>query len=267
MKNICSRYILLIVLLTTSGFFYDAGAQKARNFEIGWSFGVFRSKVQDNWDNSIIYGNSVFQPYRFHIKAKGGRWTHMLDYYYVKNKLQLLTGTALFSYNYVLSRSGELSYNAAYKIYQSETSGFSLNTGLGVHAFGSARERKTKSKRYPQEDFIQAYDINGGSLQLIINPEYRKNRNLYSFSVSAGVLNYVTRPDYYNPRFNYNNGKWELVSLDKHFNLLGTLFYRYKISERFCADMEYRFFYYSYSFPYKLKVLNQNWFIGLSFKF
>jgi hypothetical protein len=267
MKNNLLKLTFFFTVLMVAGREYKAIAQKAVTIEIGYSLGIFRSKILDEWDNSIVYGHSACQPFKIYLKFADEKWTHLLNFYYVKNKLNPLGGSELYNYNYMTNESGELTYDILYKVYHPEESCFSLYAGTGIHAFGSLRDRQTKSKMYPYEDRINAYDINAGSLQAILNPILKKNKRYFSLSVSAGMLNLLTRPDSYNPRYNFNNNKWLLVSVHRHFNLLGTLAYGYKISGRLTVNAEYRYFYYSYSFPYHLKVLNQNYLIGLSYKF
>jgi hypothetical protein len=246
---------------------YPAKAQKTTYLEAGYSLGMFRSKVLDEWDNSIVYGHSAFQPLQIHLKLVENKWVQRLSFYYIKNKLNPISGSELFNYNEVSSESGELAYDAMYEIYHPTQSGFSLYAGSGIRAFGSFRSRKSKSYKYPYEDKNNAYDVNAGSLQVLLSPVFKKNKSVFSLSVSMGLVSYVTRPDSYNPRFNSNNGNWLLVSLDKHFNMHHTLTWEHQISEKLFLDLDYRFFYYKYSFPYPLKVLNQHYLIGLSYKF
>ncbi len=246
---------------------YQTTAQKTTYLEVGYSLGIFRSKVLDEWDNPVVYGHTAIQPLQLCVKFIENKWSHRLYFHYMKTTLYPVAGSELFSYNEVSSISGELAYEGLYEVYQPDASSFSLYAGAGVKGFGSYRDRKSKSKKYPYEDNVTAYDINAGSLQVIINPVYRKNRHVLSLTVSMGLLNYVTRPDSYNPRFDSNNGRWLVVSLNEHFNMLNTLGWEYKISEKIAFGITYRFFYYSYSFPYSLKFLNQHYLIGLSYHF
>jgi hypothetical protein len=266
MKVYFLKFILIILILMGVVKEHPLNAQKTTYLEAGYSLGIFRSKVLDEWDNSIAYGHSVFQPCQVYLKFIDDKWIHSLNFYVIKNKLNPIAGSELFSYNDVTSESGELAYELLYEIYQPAIPGFSLYAGTGIRAFGSFRTRKSKSKRYPYEDNITAYDINAGSLQVLLNPIYQKNRHVLSLGVSLGIVSYVTRPDSYNPRFDSNNGKWLQVSLGKHFNLLNTFSWEYKISKRFALNINYRLLYYRYSFPYELKVLNQQYLTGISFK-
>lgn len=256
--------LMLLWILVIPSFL---AAQKTTYLEAGYSSGIFRTKVLDEWDNSIVYGHAAFQPFQVCVKFTDNKWLHRLSFHYMKTTLNPVAGSELFSYNEVSSRSGELSYEGLYEFYHPDASSFSLYTGAGVKGFGSLRKRKSKSKKYPFDDYVNAYDVNAGSLQLIVNPVYRKNKHVLSLVVSTGLLNYVTRPDSWNPRFDSNNGKWLVVSLNEHFNLLNTLGWEYKISEKFTFGLTYRFFYYSYAFPYPLKFLNQHYLAGMSYKF
>ena len=262
-----SWFTLTIIILMSIAQEFQAKAQKSTYLEAGYSVGILRSKVMDEWDNSIVYGHSAFQPLQVYLKFVDDKWSHRLSFYYAKNKLSPISGSELFSYNEVTSESGELAYDALHQIYHPAESGFSLCAGAGIRAFGSFRARKSKSYKYPYEDNVNAYDINAGSLQVLVSPVFKKNKSFFSLTVSMGLVNYVIRPDSYNPRFDSNNDKWLLVSLDKHFNMHHTLTWKYQISEKIFLDLDYRFFYYKYSFPYPLKVLNQHYLIGLSYKF
>ena len=267
MKEHPLTFILTIFILIGAFLGYPLKAQKTTYLEAGYSLGILRSKVLDEWDNSMVYGQAVFQPLQVHVKLVEGKWLHRLSFYYIKNKLNPISGSELYSYNEVSSESGELAYDALHQIYHPAESGFSLCAGAGIRAFGSFRARKSKSKRYPYEDNVNAYDINAGSLQVLVSPAFKKNKSTFSLTVSMGLINYVARPDSYNPRIDYNNSKWLLVSLGKHLNLHNTFAWDYQISEKIILNVNYRIFYYKYSFPYPLKVLNQHYLIGLSYKF
>jgi|GEM_PF-3884641 len=267
MKNQHFKYFLIISIFIGMVLAIPLKAQKTTYLEAGYSVGIFRSKVLDEWDNSIVYGHSAFQPLQVYLKFVEDKWLHRLNFHYIKNKLNPISGSELFSYNEVTSESGELAYDALYEIYHPAESGFSLYSGAGIRAFGSYRVRKSKSKRYTYEDNVDAYDINAGSLQILVSPVFKMNKSVFSLTVSLGVINYVIRPDSYNPRFDSNNSNWLLVSLDKHFNMHHTLTWEHQILEKLFLDLDYRFFYYKYSFPYPLKVLNQHYLIGLSYKF
>ena len=256
----------VILLFITCFSFSFVSAQKQLNIEIDYSFGFVKSKVLDEWDNAMIYDGSKFQPFNLNFKFESQRWMHRVNFYYTKNKLNAFTGEDLFSYNYVNNESDELSYDVLYKFYLSENKMFYMFGGVGIHAFGSFRHRETLSKNYPFEDIADSYDVNSGSFQIVLSPNYQIKQHFFCLTFSTGVLNYVTRPDSYNSRYSSNHGKWYYDSYNKHFNLLSVFEYKRNISKNFLISTKYRFLYYSYSFPYKLKVLNQNYLLGLVYK-
>ena len=183
------------------------------------------------------------------------------------NKLNALNGEGQYSYNFVNIKLGELNYDLLYQVYKSENQNFSVFAGLGVHGFGSLRHREFLNKQYPYEDIVDSYDVNSGSLQISAYPNFKTGKHFFGLSLSTGILSYVSRPYFYNSRLTSDESKWEIVSFNKHFSLLSIVEYQLDISERFALSAEGRFLYYSYTFPYRLRVLNENYLLGLIYKF
>ncbi len=254
--------IFFVLFSMSAGF-----SQKTRHFEVKYSIGLMKTIVQDEWDNFMIYSNKKFQPFRIDLRYNDKKWIQLVSFYYMTDKLKALNGEELYNYNYVEIRHGELNYDLLYQVYKSENQKFSVFAGMGVHGFGSFRHRESLNKQYPYTDFVDSYDVNSGSLQITACPNYTNGKHYFGLTLSTGFLSYLTRPDYYNSRFNSNDGKWLIVSFNKHFNMLSLIEYKYDISKRFSLSLEYRFFYYSYSLPYKLKVLNKNYLAGLIYNF
>ena len=259
-----SRFQFLLLLLIC--ILNPLKAQKTK-YEITYSTGICKSEVLDERDNSIIYVNSGFQPFYLHLKVNYPKWVHQLSFYYINNTLTPLKESIYFRINSVASESGELNYDLVRRIWQSENIKWTLFAGSGIHAFGAYRQRKSLYFYYPYEDKVTSYDVNAGSLQIILNPVFKIKKHQFSVFAATGILSYLTRPYYYNPLFNWNGNSWYLISIKKHINFQYLFDYKFDISNRFSTGIEYRCLYYKYSFPYELKSLTQNYLIGLTFKF
>ncbi len=264
MKKYFGNLVFVIIQTAILANGISSYAQKIRYNEIK---GVYKSKILDEYDNSIIFSDSKFLPFKLHLRFADEKWIHQLSFYYIKNTLTPIDESNGFVYNTISNESGELHYDILRRIYQSGGLKLSVFTGIGIYAFGGFRDRKSLSRLYPYEDNVTAYDVNAGSLQLIINPNFTSKGHHVSLLISSGILNLLTRPNSYNPRFNSNDGKWPLVSMNKHVNLFTSLEYKFDLSKSFSAGFEYRYFYYKYSFPYTLRVLTQHYLLGLAFKF
>src|SRR4030042_743974 len=144
-KYIIKSTVIIILMVISRG--YHLNAQKTTFLEAGYSLGIFRTKVVDEWDNSIVYGHTAFQPFQLCVKFTDNKWLHRLSYHYIRNRLYPIAGSELFSYNEVASESGELAYEGLYEVIHPAESAFSLFSGAGVCGFGSFRIRNSKSIR------------------------------------------------------------------------------------------------------------------------
>lgn len=261
LKKIFLSILLLITSLLIKG-------QYIKHNYIRYSLGYIKTELIDEYDNSIIYQASKFQPFSIGTCFAGENWRHLINFYYLEYKLHPIVDN-FHEYNSIAKKSGEFNYDILRKINLSDSSKFRLFAGIGVHSFGTRRERKSFSDLYPYESKVYSYDINLMSFQIVIYPELKLNNQVVFLYISTGILNELLRPNSYNPRFDTDSNEVESVtaSFSKHFNINSTLGYTFRISNRLDMNLSYTYFFYKYSFPYPLKILNQRYLTGLSFKF
>lgn len=258
-------FIFFLLALTVSSNAQDK--QNKKYNQVSYSLGIIKTTVIDEFDNSIVYSGNSFQPFSFFVRIADEKWKHEVSFYYMKFSLNPVIEAENYEFNYLINKTGEIRYNVLRKIPISNSEKFGFYAGLGIHGFGANRQHKFLYKPYPYEDFVYSYDVNAASLHVVIHPEVLLGRNIFSFYASSGILNYVARPNNYNPLFNSNEGKWDLTAFSRHFNVFGSFRYIFNVSERIVPGFEYRYSFYKYTFPYTLKVLNQNFLGTIIFKF
>jgi hypothetical protein len=240
-------------------------SQIARNNQVKNSIGINKTQYLDEFDNYILYNGSSFHPFAFYARFANESWRHQLNFNRLNYKLTPFLDAAGYDHNFVAYRSTEFRYDLLKKISLTKNADFRFFSGIGIHSFGSTRERKTQYTKYPYENVVISYDINAASLQVVLNPEYEKGRHLFSSYASTGIFHLVTRPAGYNPLF--NDGEWRLSSFSDHLNFRWMLSYSFSVSERILLGLDYSYFFYKYTFPSTLKMLNQSYMAGVTFKY